>query len=61
MITRQPAQPSDNCYIVPARTIRGSRAEMLADVEDAVRALMALRLVILAEAPAAQSSSPANR
>jgi hypothetical protein len=61
MITRQVAQPADNCYIVPARTIRGSRAEMLADIEDAVRALMALRLVILAEAPAAQSSSAAKR
>jgi hypothetical protein len=62
MLTPREVGPTPaSFYIVPARTIRGSRAEMLADVEDAVRALMALRLVILAEAPAVQSSSPAKR
>lgn len=48
-------------YIVPARTIRGSRSEMLAELEDAMRALLALRLVILDEAPRSQSSSALNR
>jgi hypothetical protein len=49
------------CYIVPARTLRGSRAEMLAEIEEAVMALMALRLVILAEVSPPQSASPAKR
>jgi hypothetical protein len=54
-------QPAGSCYIVPARTFRGSRAEILAEIEDAVRALMALRLVILAEVPPLHSSSPVKR
>ncbi len=48
-------------FIVPARTIRGSRAEMLAEVEEAVRALMALRLIILAQERRRQSSPPTKR
>lgn len=34
---------------------------MLAELEDAMRALLALRLVILDEAPRSQSSSALNR
>ena len=48
-------------FIVPSRTIRGSRAEMLAEVEEAVTALMALRLIILAQERHRQSSPPAKR
>jgi len=48
-------------YIVPARTLSGSKGEMLAALDEAVQALLALRLVILADASAAQSSSAANR
>lgn len=49
------------CYIVPARMLRGSRADMLAQIEEAVQALMALRLVVLASAAAAHSSSTTKR
>lgn len=50
-----------DCFIVPGRTLRGSRREMLAELEEAVQALMALRLVILTDEAGAQSSPPANR
>jgi len=60
MIPRS-SQAAGDCYIVPARPLRGSRTEMLAEIEEAVRALMALRLVILAEEARTQSSSLANR
>ena len=56
--TREAAGPS---YIVPARTFRGSRREMLADLDEAIRALLALRLVILDEAPRLQSPSALKR
>jgi hypothetical protein len=48
-------------YIVPARTLSGSKREMLAALDEAIQALVALRLVILADDSPAQSSSPANR
>lgn len=48
-------------YIVPARTLSGSKREMLAALDEAIQALLALRLVILADASLSQSSSPANR
>jgi hypothetical protein len=55
------SQAGGRCYVVPARTLRGSRAEMLAEIEEVVMALLALRLVILTEVSPPQSSSPANR
>jgi hypothetical protein len=62
MRTRPEAgQPAGSCYVVPGRMLQGSRAEMLAEIEEAVQALMALRLIVLAEAPPAQSSPPAKR
>lgn len=54
-------EAAGSSYIVPGRTIRGSRVEMLAEIEEAVRALMALRLVILDEVPRPQSSSALKR
>jgi hypothetical protein len=62
MFTGPEASPAGGgCYIVPARTLHGSRVEMLAEIEEAVMALMALRLMILTEVSPPQSSSPANR
>ena len=60
-MTPRSSQAAGDSYIVPGRTLRGSRTEMLAEIEEAVRALMALRLVILAEEARTQSSSLANR
>jgi len=60
-MTRESMPAGDACYIVPARSLRGSRTEMLADIEEAVRALMALRLVILTSEAAPQSSAAAKR
>jgi len=54
-------QASGDCFIVPGRTLRGSRREMLAEVEEAIQALMALRLLILTQDARSQSSPPANR
>lgn len=48
-------------FIVPGRTLRGTRQEILAQIEEAVEALLALRLVVLAQDPPRQSSSPAKR
>lgn len=48
-MTPECRQTSGDCFIVPGRTLRGSRSETLAEIEEAVRALMALRLVILAQ------------
>ena len=61
MMSPRSSQATGDSYIVPGRTLRGSRTEMLAEIEEAVRALMALRLVILAEEARPQSSSLANR
>jgi hypothetical protein len=62
MFMPQAAGPAPaSFYIVPARTLSGSKREMLAALEEAIQALVALRLVILADASPAQSSSPANR
>ena len=55
------SQAAGDCYIVPGRTLRGSRTEMLAEIEEAVQSLMALRLVILSQETRSQSSSPENR
>ena len=59
--TRETRPTPASFYIVPARTLSGSKGEMLAALDEAVQALLALRLVILADASAAQSSSAANR
>jgi hypothetical protein len=59
--TREAGATPPSFYIVPARTLRGSKQEMLASLEEAIQALLALRLVILADASSAQSSSPAKR
>jgi hypothetical protein len=62
MLTPREAGPTPaSFYIVPARTLSGSTREMLAALEEAIQALVALRLVILADASPAHSSSPANR
>jgi hypothetical protein len=61
IMTTKASQAGASCFIVPGRILRGSRSEMLAELEEAFRALMALRLVILAEETGAQSSPPENR
>jgi hypothetical protein len=62
MFTPREAGPTPaSFYIVPARTLSGSKPEMLASLDEAIQALLALRLVILADASLSQSSSPANR
>ena len=62
MFTPREAGPAPaSFYIVPARTLSGSKPEMLASLDEAIQALLALRLVILADASPPQSSSPANR
>jgi hypothetical protein len=61
LMTSDNRRASGEYFIVPARTLRGSRREMLAELEEAVQALMALRLVILAEEASSQSSMAANR
>jgi hypothetical protein len=58
---RKAGPPPASLYIVPARTLSGSTSEMLDALEEAIQALLALRLVILADASPAQSSSPAKR
>ena len=50
----------EDCYIVPGRRLQGTREDMLAEIEEAIRALMALRLVILADDSGVQSSPSAN-
>jgi hypothetical protein len=60
-MTPESVQADGDCYIVPGRMLRGSRAEMLAELEEAVEALMALRLVILSSEAAPQSSAAAKR
>lgn len=52
---------ASECFIVPARRLRGTRREMLAQLEEAVQALVALRLVILAGGGGPQTSPPSNR
>lgn len=59
--TRAAGATPSSFYIVPARTLRGTKQEMLASLEEAMQALLALRLVILADASPDQSSSPAKR
>ncbi len=41
-----PGSVGDYDYIVPARALRGSTDEMLADIDDAVEGLLALRQLI---------------
>ena len=57
-MTPESRQTSGDCFIVPGRTLRGSRSEMLAEIEEAVRALMALRLSILAQDTGLRSRLP---
>ena len=48
-------------YIIPARTLRGSRSEMIADIDQAIVGLLALRRVIDDEAPASEPLDGARR
>jgi hypothetical protein len=61
IMTSDSRQATSVCYVVPGRTLRGSKTEMLAEIEEVVQALMALRLVILTQETRPQSSSAANR
>jgi len=45
-------------FVVPARTLRGSREIMLADIDQAITGLLALRHLISGDAPA---PAPARR
>jgi len=60
-MTADSRQATSDYYVVPGRTLRGSKTEMLAEIEEVVRALMALQLVILTQDARPQSSSAANR
>lgn len=60
-VTPDSAQDTGDYYVVPARTLRGSKAQMLVQIEEVVQALMALRLVILTQETRRQSSSAENR
>lgn len=60
-VTPESAQEGGDYYIVPGRMLQGSQAEMLAELTEAVEALMALRLVILTREASAQSSAAAKR
>jgi hypothetical protein len=40
------AQTSGVRYVIPARTISGSREEMMAEIDDVVRGLLGLRQLI---------------
>jgi hypothetical protein len=61
IMTPDSMQGASDYYVVPGRTLRGSKTEMLAEIDEVVQALMALRLVILTQDARSQSSSAANR
>ena len=43
-----------NEFVIPARTLRGSRQDMTADIDQAIVGLLALRHMISGEAPPAR-------
>ena len=50
MMTNHPADDGES-FVIPARTLRGSRQDMLQDIDQAIVGLLALRHLIGSGAP----------